>query len=105
MNDCRGVVWVTRKKKCTAPSVYIRDVDPAVGAHQSVLRFRDQDTSLAAHDPLALRNGNLGHTRVQMILSGPSSGTWRRHDAFQLHDLAFGLGYDFVFHDQNVARY
>ena len=48
-------------------------------------------------------DGQFDDASVEVIALGPAAGSGGGFDRFQLHQLAFRLGDDFVFDDQDVA--
>ena len=75
----------------------------AVGADKAVASFGDQDAAFAPHDAAALLDGEFDDASVELIAFGPAAGSGGGFDCVQRYQLAFGLGDDFVFDDQDVA--
>jgi hypothetical protein len=103
MELSRGTVRVFREQKRMAAAVDVRSVHAAVGADQAVARFRDQNSALASHYSLTLCEGHFRYSRVEIVTACPSAGTRRGLDFVEEDELAFRLGNDFVFYDQDVA--
>jgi len=99
----RGPVRIFGQQKRVAAAIDVRSVDSAVGADQAMTRFGDQNSALAPHDPLALRQSHLGYARVELVTPCPRAGSAGGLDLFQGNKLAFSFGDDFVFYDQDVA--
>ena len=84
-------------------SIHVGDVDRAVGADQSVVCFRDQNTVFLPHDAAGFGEGQFDDTRVELIAASPATGGSRRVDLCQFHESPFRLGHNFVFDDEDVA--
>ena len=87
-----------------AASVNVGDINRAVGANQAVVSLRDEHTPFTANDAAALGDGQFDDTRIETIPARPATGSEGRSDCLQVDELAFGLGNDFMFDDQDIAR-
>src|ERR1700683_4881735 len=86
-----------------ATAIDIRCVHSAIGTDEAVARFRDQNSALAAPHSFTLRHSHFSYARVQIVTPRPRTRTGGRFYFFEWNKLAFRFGYDFVFHDQDVA--
>ena len=86
-----------------AATIDVRSIHAAIGADQAVTGFGDQNSAFASHYSLALCEGHFRYSRVEIVTPRPSARTGGGLDFFQRNKLAFRLGDDFVFYDQDVA--
>src|SRR5881275_3286006 len=84
--------------------IYIGYIDAAVGANKSMMRLGNQNSTFAPHHPLALRQSQFDHTRINTESLGPNSRTRGRLDRLQVFELTFSLRDDFVFYNEDVAQ-
>src|SRR2546430_3585612 len=94
---------VTGVQTCALPIFKVGNIYAAVGANQAVCGFGDENTSFAANHAPALRHRQFRHACVELETPCPRAGSSRWPDLRQVHNLAFSLGYDLVFYDQNVT--
>src|SRR5437016_10362730 len=103
MNPGSRAVWIFRQQQSMTTTIKVGNIYAAVGANQAVPRFRDQHSLLAANHTPALRQRQLDDSRIETVVPRPRAGSSRWPDLRQVHNLAFSLGYDLVFYDQNVT--
>jgi hypothetical protein len=65
--------------------------------------FCDKHATFLPHDATSLSKCKFDDTRVKVMASRPAAGTGRWPDGREVHELPFGLGYDLVFDDENIA--
>src|SRR5580704_3505424 len=98
-----GTVRIFGKQKRVTAAIDIRGIYPAIGADQAMAGFRDQNSTFASHYSLTLCESNFRYSRVEIVTACPSAGTRRGLDFVEGSELAFRLGYDLMFHDEDVA--
>lgn len=99
---CRAIA-IFGKQHGMLAAIYIRHVDAAVGAKESVVCFSDQYSVLAANHSAALTQRQFHDTRIVAELPCPRQRFVRRSDGRQINYPAFGFGDDLMFDDENVA--
>ena len=99
MKLCGRAIRIFGQEKSVASAIDIGDVDSAVGAYESVMSFGDENAVLAAHDSLALSDGQFDYSRVEVEAARPTAGSGGGMDGRQINELSLGFGDDFVFDD------
>jgi len=87
-----------------AATIDVRSIHPAIGADETVTGFSDQNSTFTSHYSLTLCEGHFRYSRVEIVTPCPGARTGGGLDFFQENKLAFRLGDDFVFYDQDVAH-
>src|ERR1019366_4694122 len=102
VNLRRGAVCIGGQEHRSLAAVHVGDIHAAVGAHQPVHGFGDEDVLFAHHAP-GLAQGQLHHASVGGVVAGKTSGGSRWLHRIERNHAALGLGYDLVFDHEDVA--
>src|SRR5205809_3555598 len=103
MNPGSRAVWIFRQQQSMTTTIKVGNIYTAVGANRAVCGFGDENTSFAANHAPALRHRQFRHACVELETPCPRAGSSRWPDLRQVHNLAFSLGNDLVFHHENIT--
>src|ERR1039458_1289165 len=102
MNLRRRAVRIGGQQDRGPAAIHVRDVHSAVGAHQPVPGFGDENVLFAHHTP-GLAQRQLHHASIRPVVTGKTgcgSGWLHR---IKRNPATFGFGYDLVLAHQDVA--